>query len=65
MGSELLCGEVKILNFRTLVGYPGALSLGEHLGIEKLGYETDKNTKVTFKHIEEGGYRFIEITMEI
>ena len=53
------------MEFKTLVGAFDALNLGRHLGIGELGQETDRNTKVVFKHVEKDGYHFIEISMEI
>ena len=53
------------MEFKTLVGYPDALRLQEHLGIKELGEETDQNTKVYFKIVEERGYRFVKVSMEL
>lgn len=53
------------MEFKAKIGGPEAMKIAERLGLEEVGDETDINTKVWFKHTQEGIYHYVEIGMEI
>lgn len=53
------------MEFKTRIGGPEAMKIAKRLGLGNVGDETDINTMVWFKHIQEGIYHYVEIGMEI